>query len=58
VEIVQSPDEQQVGDLLDHLERVGDPPDQKRVPDLVDLALELTGDHRGRLPVGWQPRRA
>ena len=52
VEVVQAPDEQQVGDLLDDLQRVGDAAGPEGVPNAVDLALQLTGDHSfGPLPV-------
>ena len=45
LQVVEAADEQQVGDLLDDLERVGDAAGPEGVPDAVDLALELTGDH-------------
>jgi len=45
LQVVQALDEQQVGDLLDDLERVGDATGPEGVPDAVDLALEVTGDH-------------
>jgi hypothetical protein len=48
VQVVQPAQEEQVGDLLDHLERVGDAAGPEGVPDLVDLALDWTGDLRTR----------
>ena len=47
VQVVQPPQEEQVGDLLDDFERVGDPPGPEGVPDAVDLIAEFTGEH------GW-----
>ena len=46
VQVVQAAQEEQVGDLLDHLQRVGDAAGPEGVPDLVDLALDVAGDHR------------
>ena len=45
LQVVEPADEEQVGDLLDHLQGVGDAAGPERVPDPVDLALQLTGDH-------------
>jgi len=45
VQVFQPPQEQQVGDLLDDLKRVGDAAGPEGIPDAVDLALEVTGDH-------------
>ena len=45
LQVVEAPDEQQVGDLLDDLQRVGDAAGPEGVPDAVDLALQLAGDH-------------
>jgi hypothetical protein len=49
VQVVQAADEQQVGDLLDHLQRVGDAAGPEGIPDLVDLVLDVAGDHAGFL---------
>ena len=46
VQVVQPPQEEQVGDLLDDFERVGDPPGPEGVPDAVDLIAEFTGEHK------------
>jgi len=46
LQLVQSPDEQQVGNLLDDLERVGDPAGPEAVPDLVDLVADIACEHR------------
>jgi hypothetical protein len=43
--VVQAADEQQVGDLLHHLHRVGDAAGPEGVPDGVDLAAEFAGEH-------------
>jgi hypothetical protein len=40
--VVEAADEQQVGDLLDDLQRVADAARPEGVPDAVDLALQLT----------------
>lgn len=45
VQVVQPADEQQIGDLLDDLQWVGDATGPERIPDPVDLALELAGYH-------------
>ncbi len=45
VQLVEALDEEQVGKLLDHRERVRDAARPHRVPDLVDLGLEFTRDH-------------
>jgi hypothetical protein len=49
VQVVQPAQEEQIGDLLDHLERVGDAAGPEGVPDLVDLALDVAGDHEEML---------
>jgi hypothetical protein len=51
VQVVQAPQEEQVGDLLDDLQRVGDAAGPEGIPDSVDLASDFTGHH-----VGWFPR--
>ena len=45
VKVVQTAQEEQVGDLLDDLQGVGDTTGPEGVPDLVDLALDVAGDH-------------
>ena len=45
VQLVQTLDEQQVGELLDDGERIRDAAGPHGVPDSVDLGLQLTGDH-------------
>jgi hypothetical protein len=45
VEIVEPPQEEEVGDLLDDLERVRDASRPEGVPDAVDLAAKLAGEH-------------
>jgi hypothetical protein len=37
--LIEPPDEQQVGDLLDYLERIGDAARPKSVPDPIDLSV-------------------
>jgi len=46
VQVVEALDEEQVRDLLDHLERVGNAARPEGAPDLIDLAFELSGDQR------------
>ncbi|VMP20668.1 Uncharacterised protein [Streptococcus pneumoniae] len=46
VQLVQPPQEQEVGHLLDDLQGVGDAARPERVPDAVHLGLQLAGDHR------------
>jgi hypothetical protein len=46
VQVVEPAQEEQVGDLLDDLERIGDAAGPEGVPDPVDLALQFTSEHR------------
>ena len=55
LDVVEAADEQQVGDLLDDLQRVADAAGPEGVPDAVDLALQLTRDHRGDSMTGEGP---
>ena len=43
--LVQAADEEEIGDLLDHLERVGDATRPEGVPDVVDLGAKFTRQH-------------
>jgi hypothetical protein len=43
--VVQAAQEEQVGDLLDHFNGVGDAAGPEGVPDLVDFAFEVAGEH-------------
>jgi hypothetical protein len=45
VELVQPADKEEIGDLLDDLERVGDAARLKAVPDAIDLAAKFARDH-------------
>jgi hypothetical protein len=45
VQVVQTAQEQQVGDLLHHLQRVGDAAGPERIPDGVNLAAKFAGEH-------------
>ena len=45
LQVVEPADEEQVGDLLDHLQRVGDAAGPEGIPDLVDLATNFVGEH-------------
>ncbi len=47
LDVVKAADEQQIGELFDHFKGVGDAAGPERIPDTVDLALQLTGDHPG-----------
>ena len=51
MQLVQPLGEQQIGDLLDHRQRVGHAAGPEGVPDLVDLIFDGTGDHRITTPV-------
>ena len=46
VQLVQTLDEQQVGQLRDHGQWVGNASGPHRVPDAVNPALEIAGNHR------------
>ena len=58
---IQRAQEKQVGDLLDHLQRVGDAARPEGVPDLVDAVAEFTGKHGSGRGAGsrwkWRCRR-
>jgi hypothetical protein len=45
LEFVEALQEEQVGDLLDHLERIADAARPEGIPDAVDLLLDDAGDH-------------
>ena len=45
MEIVQTLDEEEEGDLLDHRERIGDPAGPEGVPDAVDLIPDIACQH-------------
>jgi hypothetical protein len=45
VRVIEPAHEQQVGDLLDHLERIGDAARPERVPHAVDLGAKFTCQH-------------
>ena len=48
--LVEPLDEDQAGDLLDHLQRIGEPARPEIVPDAVDLAAQFTCQHGLLLP--------
>jgi hypothetical protein len=43
LQVVEPAQKEQVGDLLDDFERIGDPAGPEGVPDAVDLAAQLAG---------------
>jgi len=45
LKFIETPEEQQVGDLLDHLKRVGDPPAPEGIPDGVNLVANVACEH-------------
>ena len=45
VHVIEAADEEEVGDLLDHLERIGDSPCPERIPNTIDLVPEFTCKH-------------
>ncbi len=47
-QLIQPPNKQQVGELLQHLQWVGDAAAPEGIPDSVDLVAQLAGEHRGR----------
>jgi len=49
VQVVQPAQKEQVGDLLDDFQRVGDAAGPEGIPDSVDLALDFAGHHFGCL---------
>ncbi len=49
VQVIQAAQEEQVGDLLDDLQRVGDAAGPEGIPDSVDPALDFAGHHVGFL---------
>jgi len=52
LQVIQPPNEQQVGDLLHHLQRIGDAACPERILDAIDLALQLPGEH-ARQAIRW-----
>ena len=48
--LVKALDEDQVGDLLDHLQRIGEPARPEVVPDAVDLVAQFACQHSGGSP--------
>ena len=52
VHVVEPADEQQVGNLLHHLQRVRDAAGPKCVPDAVDLGLDVACDHLRGFQIG------
>ena len=48
VQVVEPLDEEQVGDLLDDLERIGDAARPEGIPEGVDLTADFAGEHRAR----------
>ncbi len=46
--VIQPPDEQQVGDLFNHLQRIGNAARPEGIPDSVDLAAKFASEHIGR----------
>ncbi len=45
LKVVETPDEEEIGDLLDDLERVRDASRPKGIPDRVDLIADLSSQH-------------
>ena len=43
LQVIQAADEQQVGDLFDNLQRVGDTAGPETIPDAIDLAANFAG---------------
>ena len=48
--LIETFEEQQVGDLFDHLQWVGNAAGPESVPDPVDLVPHITGDHASATP--------
>ncbi len=49
VSVIQSADEQRVGNLLRHLHRIGDAARPESIPDGVDLAAKFAGEYERRV---------
>ena len=45
VQVVEPAQEEEIGDLLDHLQRIRDAARPEGVPDAIDLVLDVAGDH-------------
>ena len=58
VQVVQPLQEQQVGNLLDDFQRVGDAARPEGVPDGVDLGADFACEHVGILIGREEPQRA
>ena len=49
VQLVEPAEEKEIGDLLDHFERVRDPAGPEGVPDLINLVAYFASQHRYRV---------
>jgi hypothetical protein len=45
LQLVKPPDEQQISNLLDDFQRIRNPAGLERVPDLIDWASTIVGEH-------------
>ncbi len=45
LQLVKPLDEKQISNLLDNLQRIGNPAGPERIPDLIDLAADFVGEH-------------
>ena len=45
LELIETAQEEQVSNLFDHFERVGDAACPEGVPDAVDVVVNFTGEH-------------
>ena len=41
--LIKPAHEQEIGDLFDNFERIGDPAGPEGIPDIIDLGAEFTG---------------
>ena len=42
VQLIEALDKEQIGKLLDHFQRIGDPARPERIPDLINLIANVT----------------
>ena len=53
MQVIQSAQEQKVGDLFDHLDRVGNAAGPEGIPECVDFAAEFASEHVLSLFESW-----
>ena len=53
VQVIQAPQEEEVGDLFDHLDRISNAAGPEGIPECVDFAAEFASEHVMSLFESW-----